>query len=364
MTPLYTLIGLGLMGGSLAKAIKKYNPRACIQAMDPDSHSLHQALSEGVIDRIISDLENAVPPSDIVFLCAPVKINEGYLASLGPLLKKEAILTDIGSTKTSIQCQAMSHELGEYFIGGHPMAGLEHFGYSASDPLLLENAYYILTPSPQVSQKKIEILTRLLESCRAIPLLLNSERHDQAVAMVSHLPHVIAASLVTLLKENDDPEEIMKQMAAGGFKDITRIASSSPQIWEQICLSNQEAILVFLEKYMALLEKIKGDLEKRDASAIRSLFQTAGAYRNSMDTNARGLLPAKNTISVNVEDHPGSISIISSILASRSISIKNMGINHNRELGEGSLNISFYTADSCDLAQKVLKKYGFTSRIS
>ena len=180
------------------------------------------------------------------------------------------------------------------------------------------------------------------------------------VATVSHLPHILAAALVNLVKDNDYSDEVMKRVAAGGFKDITRIAAASPIMWEQICMVNSQPINKILRKYIDMLEDVYTHLADKSNLYINNMFEKSGEYRNSFDSNSQGVIISKHDISVHIQDKPGAISVISAILAANSISIKNIGINHNREKGEGALNISFYDADSCEMAGKLLREYNYT----
>ena len=203
----------------------------------------------------------------MIFLCTPVEYNAQYLAAIKPFLKEGAFITDVGSTKTSIHREAARLGLSDRFIGGHPMAGSEKTGYEHSTDHLLENAFYLITPalkpwktsSPEGkkpwengdeprTKELIRRLTDMAKAIGAIPLILDFEEHDKVVAAISHLPHILAASLVNFVKEHDTREELMKMLAAGGFKDITRIASSSPVMWQQICLKNRGNISQILDR--------------------------------------------------------------------------------------------------------------------
>lgn len=354
----FTLIGLGLIGGSIAKAIKKTYPTARISVLEKDQHSVEMAISEGIIERGLQSIEEIPADTELLFLCTPVEWNRKFLRELAPKLSSHTLLTDVGSTKRSIMEEAEALGLSSRFCGGHPMAGSESSGYKASDSLLLENAYYLLTPGQGFPTEAIEKMKNFLSSIGSIPFVMSPEEHDKAVACVSHLPHLIAASLVKLLKEEDE-KGTMKKLAAGGFKDISRIASSSPIMWQQICLSNKEPILQMIAHYQDLLAEIKASIEKEEPQGIAELFRESGEYRNSMDSSAQGLIHSEYAISLHVQDHPGAISIISTILASNMVSIRNLGINHNREKGEGALQISFYTGEDCEMAKKLLHKYGF-----
>lgn len=352
-------IGFGLIAGSIAKAIKKYLPSSKIYAYTNNSPELLKGKSEGVIDIILEHIDSTLLECDIIFLCTPVEFNDKYLEEIVPFIRKDAIITDVGSTKSSIHKLAKELELEDVFIGGHPMAGSEKSGYEASDPLLLENAYYMLTPASGISDEKLQAITDIIKKIKSIPFVIDYKKHDTVVAAISHLPHIIAASLVNLVKDNDYDDELMKKLAAGGFKDITRIASASPIMWEQICIVNSEPINMMLRKYIDILEDVYSHLSVKSNLYISDMFEKSGEYRNSLDTNAQGLIISKHDISVHIQDKPGAISIISTILAANSISIKNIGINHNREKGEGALNISFYDADSCEMARKLLKEYNY-----
>lgn len=352
-------IGFGLIAGSIAKAIKKYIPDSKIYAYTNNRSELLKGRSDGVVDIILDKIDSTLLECDIVFLCTPVDFNDKYLEEIKSYIRKDAIITDVGSTKSSIHSLAKKLELEDIFIGGHPMAGSEKTGYDASDSLLLENAYYMITPSSKINDDKLHSFIKLIESIKAIPFIIDYQKHDNVVATISHLPHIIAAALVNLVSENDYNDEVMKRVAAGGFKDITRIASASPIMWEQICIVNSEPINVILRKYIDILEDVYSHLSVKSNSYINNMFAKSGEYRNSLDTNSQGLIISKHDISVHIQDKPGAISVISAILAANSISIKNIGINHNREKGEGALNISFYDADSCEMASKLLREYNY-----
>ena len=344
----FTFIGLGLVGGSIAKAIKITYPNAKISVLEKDQHSVEMAISEGIIEKGLQSVDEIPSDTDLLFLCTPVEWNRKFLRELAPNLPSHTLLME----------EAEALGLSSRFCGGHPMAGSESSGYKASDSLLLENAYYLLTPGQGFPTESIEKMKSFLSSIGSIPFVMSPEEHDKSVACVSHLPHLIAASLVKLLKEEDE-KGTMKKLAAGGFKDISRIASSSPIMWQQICLSNKEPILQMIDHYQDLLEEIKASIQKEEPQGIAELFRESGEYRNSMDSSAQGLIHSEYAISLHVQDHPGAISIISTILASNMVSIRNLGINHNREKGEGALQISFYTGEDCEMAKKLLHKYGF-----
>ena len=225
-------IGLGLIGGSLAKAIRQYYPDYQIVAFDKNKETLALATQESLIDVAATTIDENFRNCGYIFLCAPVSYNNAYLPQVKPFLDKDTILTDVGSVKTGIHKEVHRLGMDANFIGGHPMAGSEKSGYPNSKAMLLENAYFVLTPTKEVSREKVDAYTTLIESLKALPIELDCETHDYVTGTISHLPHIIASSLVNYVKQADTKDELMKLLAAGGFKDITRIASSSPTMWQ------------------------------------------------------------------------------------------------------------------------------------
>ena len=230
-------IGLGLIGGSIARGLKRSAPDIQIMAYMRTREKLEQAHADGIVDLILDGVDEHLSECDIIFLCTPVEFNESYLRQIRPFLKEGAVVTDVGSTKTSIHETVAALGMESCFVGGHPMAGSEKTGYESSTDHLLENAYYIITPTPHTPASHTDRMVDVAKAIGALPLVLDYHRHDFIVAAISHLPHLIASSLVNLVHDCDSEDQMMKRLAAGGFKDITRIASSSPVMWEQICMS-------------------------------------------------------------------------------------------------------------------------------
>lgn len=351
-------IGLGLIGGSIARALKKNREDIRILACDPNPQTRSLALSQLVANEALEAPGEALFDCDFVFLCAPVSCNGENLEKILPYLKESCILTDVGSVKTPIYRQVQSMGLTDRFIGGHPMTGSERVGFANSKASLLENAYYIMTPAPDVPEQKVEQFRQLVLSTGAILLQIDCERHDYVTAAVSHLPHIIASSLVNLVKGHDD-NGLMKTIAAGGFKDITRIASSSPVMWQQICLTNTDNIRSLLQDYIDALETVKGELDRRDADSLYGFFDGARLYRESFVDASSGPIKKAYTIRVTIPDETGSLAEVATLLAANSISIKNIGISHNREAEEGVLIIEFYEQAAIDKAVVLLTEKNF-----
>lgn len=355
----YGFIGLGLIGGSIAKAIHHKLPESTIIAYDTNASALELAVKEGVIQKSCSDINEAFESCDYIFLCAPVSHNDENLTALKNHLSTHTILTDVGSVKTGIHTHIASLGLEKQFIGGHPMTGSERFGYANSKASLFENAYYILTPTADTPDDKVSDYRKLVETIGAIPLVLPYEQHDYVTAAISHLPHVIAASLVNLVKNEDSKDGIMKMIAAGGFKDITRIASSSPAMWQQICLTNTDNIVSLLSQYIDDLCVFREQLKQKDSDALYQFYDTARTYRESFINVSSGPIKTEYVITVDIADKPGAIAAIASLLAMHDVSIKNIGINHNRELAEGALRIEFYDDTALANAVRILREHGY-----
>lgn len=355
----YGFLGLGLIGGSIARAIRAKEKNALILAYDTDSRALELATEQHIADRTYTSIDPAFGSCDVLFLCAPVGCNLDNLAAVRPYLTEKTILTDVGSTKSDIHAAVQNAGLQRLFIGGHPMTGSERVGFANSKPLLLENAYYILTPEPEVLPQKTAFLQDLVTRLGAIPLLLDAGKHDFVTAAVSHLPHVISASLVNLVQREDGADGMMKMIAAGGFKDITRISSSSPVMWQHICLSNTENILRLLDSYIDALQDFRKELEEKDEDRLYAFFDRARAYRDSFIDVSSGPIKKVYSIRVDISDEAGSIAAVAALLASHRISIKNIGIVHNREYEEGVLRIEFYEESAIQKARQLLIKQGY-----
>ncbi|SHO45025.1 prephenate dehydrogenase [Anaerocolumna xylanovorans] len=355
-------IGFGLIGGSLAHALREQNPKHRLIAYyynkNKVNSGLTKAVQDGVLDDIVFDLE-CLRECDLLFLCAPVLSNISYLSKLKNIVKTTCIITDVGSVKGNICKEAVALGLGSQFVGGHPMAGSEKTGYTNSSSRLLENAYYILTPTKETKEGITEILYSLIKSLGSIPVILSPSEHDDITAAISHVPHIIAACLVNMVKKADN-EDKMKTLAAGGFKDITRIASSSPVMWQNICLTNTDSILHFLDNYIDSLNEVKDSLSANKEEAIFDFFQSAGEYRDSIPNTSTGLLNKVYELYLDINDETGAIATVATLLATNLISIKNIGIIHNREFEEGVLRIEFYNQNSCEAAALLLRKHNYT----
>lgn len=352
-------IGLGLIGGSIARTIRKFHPDYRLLAFDKDRSALAEAVSLNVINGICDIEDEQLYNCDYLFLCAPVEFNVEYMEKIKDSLGKNCILTDVGSVKSVIHEKVTELGLEGRFIGGHPMAGSERSGFSNSSDHLLENAYYIITPGGEVALEKISDFTELISSLGAIPLVITAEEHDFITAGVSHLPHIVASALVNLVNLLDNEAQYMKMIAAGGFRDITRIASSSPVMWEQICLENQKNISTVLDEFIRMLIQIRCSIDNKEADNIFDMFASSKDYRDSIDIVDNSLIPRSYVLYIDVADEAGAIATIATILATEKVNIKNIGIIHNREFEDGVLKIEFYTDAALEQAKVLLTKRNY-----
>ncbi len=346
-------VGLGLIGGSIAKAILKIYPNTKILATASRESTVEAAYEEHLIDNNGLLKIHQFGQCDIIFLCSPVKVNCDYLRQLKDIVKPDCIITDVGSVKGDITSVARELKMTNQFIGGHPMTGSELTGLEHSSAQLLENAYYILTADEEMNSETYNEFFSYISSLGAIPIKLTPEEHDEATASISHLPHVIAASLVNLINDTDDERAIKKTIAAGGFKDITRIASSSPTMWQHIFLSNKDAIIDLINKYQQQLGYFKNAIEKSDSDEILRLWTKAKDYRDSL-TIPENIHSCFYELYCDIDDKAGTMVGVLQLLANADISLKNIDIIHNREFEPGVLRIEFYTEDSLNKARTVL----------
>ena len=350
-------IGFGLIGGSIARAVKKkysdFHIKVYTRRKNPQ---LDKGVEEGVIDELLYSIDERFSSCDIIFLCAPVLKNIDFLSVLKPLVKPSCIITDVGSVKGNI-CRAASElGLGRQFIGGHPMAGSEKTGYENSTDILLENAYYLLTPDQENRPEDIQTMQDLVAIIGANCVVLPPDEHDRITAAISHVPHIIAVALVNMVRRNDNEEQNMKAFAAGGFKDITRIASSSPEMWQDICVANGESIDHFLQYFEQQLCRFRQIIKDGNLPAINSEFRKAGDYRSSIPTTKSSIIARSYDLFVNIDDRTGAIATIATILSVNGISIKNIGIIHNREYTDGVMKLELYNEEDALAARRLLEQ--------
>ena len=349
------IVGLGLIGGSLCKALRNRYGVEEIVASNRSEDVLTAAKSEGIIDKYSLGITDIFKGCDIVFICTPVDKIFEYAKELAPIVGSGCVITDVGSTKGQIYDNMK--ELGNLitYIGGHPMAGSERFRYNASKEHLFENAAGLTYDHLPAGYNLLQILGCCLlrccchgfctairsDSCTSGVASGSPYEHDYAVASVSHVPHIIAAALVNNVKKLDSEKEYMHLLAAGGFKDITRIASSSADMWESIMFENKEDILSVLNSLTDVITDIKKSILSDNRESVYNYFLNAQQYRNTFNNTTPKAFVKRYEIDVDVLDRPGSIAIIAVLFSSNGINIKNMGIVNSRENNSGALTFAF-----------------------
>jgi prephenate dehydrogenase len=296
------IVGVGLIGGSLARAARAAGACGEIVGCGRDEAQLRRAVELGVIDRYSTDPAEAARGADVVVLAAPVGSTEALVRKLGPVLTPATILTDVGSTKGSVVAaveRALGH-LPNRFVPGHPIAGTEKSGVEASFAELFRHRRVILTPLGHTDPDATRTVRALWEQAGAEVVEMEVKHHDEVLAATSHLPHVLAFTLVDTLARMEERREIFRY-AAGGFRDFTRIASSDPQMWHDICLANREAILGMVETYQSDLGRVADAIRQGDGEALRNVFGRAKAARDRFAENGASPSPASTNGKVGTE---------------------------------------------------------------
>ncbi|MEO5862106.1 MAG: prephenate dehydrogenase/arogenate dehydrogenase family protein [Burkholderiales bacterium] len=275
------LFGIGLIGGSFALALRRAGAAQHIVGVGRSQNNLDDALRLGIIDQATTDSVQAVQGADFVMLATPVGQMEGLLGAIAPHLSSNPVITDGGSTKQDVVAYART-KLGKNFprfVPGHPIAGTEKSGATAADGELYCGRKVILTPESDTDRAAIEAVRGSWRACLAEVHLMRPAEHDAVFAAISHLPHLLAFSLVDWMARKPNHRALF-QFAAGGFRDFTRIASSSPEMWRDICLANRSALLAELADYRAELALLQDCLERSDAEQLETLFSRARATRD------------------------------------------------------------------------------------
>lgn len=279
-----TIIGVGLIGGSLARALKKAGACKEIVGSDRTVAQLKKAVDLGVIDRYDTDIAKAAAGADMIVLAAPVGSSEAILRQLKGHLDANTIITDVGSAKQSVieAARAVFGKVPGNFVPGHPIAGTEQSGVEASSAQMFQQRRVVLTPLPETDTQALNTVRRMWEQAGAEVVEMDARTHDEILAATSHLPHVLAYTLVDTLARMEQHADIFR-FAASGFRDFTRIAASDPVMWLDICLANRVAILEMIEKFSADLNHFAAALRDQDGAALLALLERAKAARDGLN---------------------------------------------------------------------------------
>ncbi len=362
MKPLFkrvAIIGVGLIGGSLGMAILSRKLAGRVIGADIDPASLELALEAEAIHEGAADPETAVAGADLIMICTPVGNIVEIIKKIAPLLELGCIVTDVGSTKARIVGEAEKLiPAGTSFIGGHPMTGSEMTGVRGADRYLFENAVYILTPTGQTKQDAVKKLRRLVDALGAKVIEKHPAEHDLIVAAVSHLPHFVATTLVNTAGEIEKEHQGLLMLAAGGFRDTTRVAAGNPLMWRDICLTNKENILKVMDRFKEVLDKTYRMIADCDYQGLADGFTRARELRRNIPSKLRGYLPLVHEIVVTVPDRPGVIATVAGYLGNAGINISDIEILRVREGEGGTIRLAFGSEEEQAEAVKVLRQHG------
>lgn len=276
------VVGVGLIGGSFALALRRAGCVQRILGIGRNESNLRKALDSGVIDEIATEPGNALRGADFVFIATPVRQIQSVMAAIAPHLSVHAVVTDAGSTKQDVVAAARAafgQKIGQ-FVPGHPIAGREKSGVTAADAELYCDRNIVLTPLPENSRETIESVRAAWLACGAKVVDMEAAAHDRIFAAVSHLPHMLAYALVDEIAHRDNAAQLFFY-AAGGFRDFTRIAGSSPEMWRDIALNNREALLSEIDRYQEKLASLRAMIEDSDSAAIERLMTEARDARDA-----------------------------------------------------------------------------------
>jgi prephenate dehydrogenase len=350
-----SIIGLGLIGGSIAKALKNSGRNFQISAYDK-SLVLNKAKEQKVIDTILQEPKDAIN-SDIIFLCLPLELNLEYFKSLSPLLNEDSIITDVSGIKLVFQKEWEQISSKGIYIGGHPMTGKEQGGFDNSDPLLFENSVYIVTENLTENILMNEFKT-IIEILGANILVIPAKQHDVIAASVSHLPQLLAVTLVNTASLKTDEYNFL-DLAAGGFRDLTRIAASDFNIWDEVIQKNKTQILTAIDEFAYELNIVKNWVNNNNSEKLAEYFESARKSRDEIPKNSKGFLTPVFDVFIFVKDEPGVISRISTKLFEHNINIKDIELLKIREGNGGTFRISFESQSIADKAKFYLSELGF-----
>lgn len=349
------IAGLGLIGASLALAIKRGHPDYRIIGYNRSAMSRNIALERGIVDEVTADFAAFVPRADVIILAVPIKQTIDFIKDLAKLpLKPNVLITDAGSTKADIVAAAEKYlDSSVNFIGSHPMAGSHKTGAVAADVTLFENAYYILTPSNLTQSGTVAYLEDVLRGLRARFIEVDAKEHDKVTGQISHFPHILASSLMAQAWDYAQLHQYTQNFAAGGFRDMTRIAESEPGMWTAILLSNQDTLLERITDFKARLDKVADLISQNDADGLWDYFNHGREKRKLMEIHKRAGVDSFYDIYVNIPDEEDEILKIMELL--RGTSVMNIRINEeNREDIHGILQITFKNREDQKRAQKLI----------
>ncbi len=348
------VVGVGLIGGSVALGARQRFLADRVIGLDDDSEALEVARFHGVIDEARLEVGDWLGAADLVVLATPAATLVPLARRVAPHLRPDAIVTDVGSVKSDI-VRALADLR---FVGGHPMAGSDRAGVRNADAALLENAVWVLTPSEGTDPDALARVRRFVEHLGARPIETDPERHDRLVATVSHLPYLAALALTHLAAEDGD-RDLMMLLAAGGFRDLTRVASGSPVMSRDMVRGNAAAVREALGGYRAALRRLEAHLD--DPEALLDDATRAKRTRDGIPIVRRSLLPPRPEVVLAVPDAPGQLARITAACGEADVNIKEIEVLSIREAG-GAVRLAFEDPETLERAVEALRRAGYEAR--
>lgn len=370
-----SIIGLGLIGGSLAKALRLRGFKGQLSGFDTNKDTLVLAKASGLFNHLDKQpLENA-PLTDLIILAVPLGHLQSAMEAARILIQPGTVVMDVGSVKGTVHtlAETILKDTGAVFIGGHPMAGSERGGFNAGSPILFENAYFFLTPSnpsgpesksekfqdtlfDQTTNKAVEDLRHLILKLGALPVVTDPKSHDALAAKLSHLPHLAAAALVNVIASAMPVDQL--KFAGGGFRDTTRIAMGDPALWRDIFIHNRTEVMESIDALMVSLSAFKEQLQNFEDPAIIHTLSEAQRLRSSLITRRPSEEVSLYPLRLELEDRPGILAEITRLLADHQLDIKDLALDHARENQRGAFTLSFSTSNDRSTAAALLKASG------
>jgi prephenate dehydrogenase len=354
------VVGTGLVGASLGMALRRLERVDEVVGWDRDAEAAAIAAGRGALDRVAADLREAVGEADVVVLAVPASAVAAVAAEVGPLLRPGTILTDVASVKARVvEALQAAAPPGVHVIGGHPMAGSHEAGAAHASGELFVGATYLLTPTTHTDPGAYRLLHSLVAGIGARVIAVSPDRHDLLVAVVSHLPQLAATTLMNLAAERARDEHAgLLLLAAGGFRDATRVAASNPDLWLDICAENREAIVAVLDDYRERIGALRSVLALADEAGLRRALADA--------RDARRGLPGKETATgtlvelvLPIPDRPGVLAEVTTTVGAAGVNIEDLSISHDPEGGRGRLLLAITGHEPAHTARAALEDLGY-----
>jgi len=351
------IIGVGLIGSSLGLALGDIQEVKEVIGIDKNQDYLQEALNIGAIDKIAS-LKEGVRDVDLIILATPVGIIKDLVVEVLPYIDNKTIITDVGSTKSTL-VRKLEVLVGDHiYIGGHPMTGAETSGPSGADKYLFENAIYVLTETEKTDQASLAELKNILEKIGSQVLVLSPENHDRTVAVTSHLPHLIAVNLMSVIEQFSQKDEQVTSLIAGGFRDTTRIAAGDPVMWRDIFLNNKEMVLETIDIFEERLSSLKELILNNQGEILGETLAEIRDARVRLPMKKKGLLPSNFELIITLKDKPNAIGSVASLLGDAEINIQDIEVLKVRDEG-GTIRLSFSQEEEQEEAYRLLKEKSY-----